>query len=200
MNLKNITHTLLLGILAIYLSSCSTSGTNISFHSRNNAPESDTLTNRDQHQDHKYFMKRAILMAKRAGEFPFGAVIVKRLTGEIVSEGFNRSGESPTFHGEIDAINRCAKNHPLINWKELDLYTTAEPCSMCQSAIEWAGIANVYYGSSIPFLQSIGCRQIDIRAEEVALRTPFRKTRVVGAILEEECNLLYKNVCSIKNK
>jgi tRNA(Arg) A34 adenosine deaminase TadA len=63
---------------------------------------------------------------------------------------------------------------------------------MCQSAIEWAGISNVYYGSSIPYLKINGWWQIDIRAEEVARRTSFRKTRVVGAILEEECNLLYR--------
>ncbi|MEZ6174319.1 MAG: nucleoside deaminase [Candidatus Scalinduaceae bacterium] len=167
--------------------------------SRHNVPERETLTNREQHQDHKYFMKRAILMAKRAREFPFGAVIVRRQTGEIVSEGFNRSRNSPTFHAEIDAINRCAKTHPVINWKELDLYTTAEPCAMCQSAIEWSGISNVYYGSSIPFLKNNGWWQIDIRAEEVARRTPFRKTRVVGAILEEECNLLYKKLTVAKS-
>jgi len=200
MNRKNITNTVLLGILAIYFSSCGTSGTATSIISRHNSPEVATQTNQQQQKDYEYFMKRAILMAKRAREFPFGAVIVRSQTGEIVSEGFNQSRNSPTFHAEIDAINRCAKTHPLINWKELDLYTTAEPCAMCQSAIEWAGISNVYYGSSIPYLKINGWWQIDIRAEEVARRTSFRKTRVVGAILEEECNLLYRKAHSSEIK
>jgi tRNA(adenine34) deaminase len=63
---------------------------------------------------------------------------------------------------------------------------------MCQSAIEWAGISNVYYGTSIPYLQTHGWRQIEIRAEEVARRTPFRQTKVIGGILEFECNGLFK--------
>jgi tRNA(adenine34) deaminase len=35
-------------------------------------------------------------------------------------------------------------------------------------------------------------RQIDIRAEKVARRTPFRNTRVIGGILEQECNALFE--------
>ena len=141
---------------------------------------------------HEAYMREAIALARQALKFPVGAVIVRRQSGEILAKGFNRSAESPTLHGEIDAINRCASAHPQIDWTELDLYTTAEPCSMCQSAIEWAGIATVYYGTSIPYLQSLGRRQIDIRAEEVARRTPFRQTKVIGGILEIECNALFE--------
>lgn len=141
---------------------------------------------------HDDYMRQAIAIAGQAPKFPVGAVIIRRTTGEIIARGFNRSAESPTFHGEIDAINRCAAVYSQINWSELDLYTTAEPCPMCQSAIEWAGISTVYYGTSIPYLQSLGWRQIDIRAEEVARRTPFRQTRVIGGILEVECNALFE--------
>ena len=144
-----------------------------------------------QEMSHEDYMRRAIAMAKQVPELPFGAVIVVRATGEIVAEGFNRSSESPTLHAEIDAVNRCAAAHHMIDWTELDLYTTAEPCPMCQGAIEWAGIPTVYYGTSIPYLKASGWWQIDIRAEEVARRTPFRHTRIVGGILERECNALF---------
>jgi tRNA(adenine34) deaminase len=140
---------------------------------------------------HEDYMRRAIALARQVPRLPFGAVLVRRAMGGIVAEGFNRSSESPTFHGEIDAINRCAAAHPSIDWTELDLYTTAEPCPMCQSAIEWAGIATVYYGTSIPYLKDRGWWQIDIRAEEVARRTPFRRTTIVGGILARECNALF---------
>ncbi len=138
------------------------------------------------------YMRLAIAMAQKVPQFPFGAVIVRRTTGEILAQGFNRSSHNPTFHGEMDVINRCAAAHSPIDWTELDLYTTAEPCPMCQSAIEWAGISTVYFGTSIPFLQRHGWRQIDIRAEEVARRTPFRQTTVIGGILEFECNALFE--------
>lgn len=149
---------------------------------------------------HERYMQRAIALAKEAPQFPFGAVIVQRATGVIVAEGHNRSAESPTFHGEIVVINRCAADHPSVDWTALDLYTTAEPCAMCQSAVEWAGIPTVYYGTSIPYLRKLGWQQIDIRAEEVARRTPFRQSQVIGGILGEECNALFEAAPTNKYK
>jgi tRNA(Arg) A34 adenosine deaminase TadA len=139
----------------------------------------------------KDYMRRAIEQALKVPEFPFGAVIVNRKTGEIVAEGFNQSSLNPTFHGEMVAINRCAEAHSSIDWSSLDLYTTAEPCPMCQSAIEWAGIAAVYYGTSMPYLQQLGWRQIDLRASEVSVKASFRNTRILGGVLELECNALF---------
>jgi len=141
--------------------------------------------------NHEDYMRRAIALALEVPEFPFGAVIVKRATGEIVAEGFNQSVLNPAFHGEMVAINRCSELHHPADWSGFDLYTTAEPCPMCQSAIQWAGIANVYYGTSIPYLQKLNWWQINIRASEVNARTPFRNSAIVGGILEAECNALF---------
>jgi tRNA(Arg) A34 adenosine deaminase TadA len=143
--------------------------------------------------NHEDYMRRAIALALEIPEFPFGAVIVKRATGEIVAEGFNQSALNPTFHGEMVAINHCAELHHPKDWSEFDLYTTAEPCPMCQSAIEWAGIAWVYYGTPIPYLQKLNWWQIDIRASEVIAKTAFRNSQIVGGILEAECNALFDN-------
>jgi tRNA(adenine34) deaminase len=137
-----------------------------------------------QHLDHERFMREAIAQAKNVPLLPFGAVIVRAETGEVVAAGFNRSQISPTYHGEVDAINRCAELHPDIDWSGLALYTTAEPCPMCESAVAWAGIGLVVFGSSIPFLKTMGWWQIDIRAEEVVRRTPFRKCALLGGVLE----------------
>ena len=145
-------------------------------------------------------MREAITIARKVPRFPFGTVIIRRTTGDIIAKGVNRSSENPIFHGEIDAINRCAATYSQIDWTTLDLYTTAEPCPMCQSAIEWTGITAVYYGTSIPYLQSLGWHQIDIRAEEVTHRTPFRETHVIGGILESECNTLFEVACQIGSK
>ncbi len=48
------------------------------------------------------------------------------------------------------------------------------------------------YGSSIPFLQKMNWWQIELRADEVISRTPFRKTKIMGGDLEEECNQLFQ--------
>ncbi len=140
---------------------------------------------------HEEFMRRAIELALEVPEFPFGAVIVKRATGDIIAEGFNQSVLNPAFHGEMVAINRCAELLRPADWSGFDLYTTAEPCPMCQSAIEWTGIACVYYGTSIPYLQKQDWWQINIRASEVSAKAAFRSTTIIGGILEAECNALF---------
>ena len=139
------------------------------------------------------YMRKAIEQALKVPAYPFGAVIVRRKTGEIVAEGYNQSFVNPTFHGEMVAINRCAEAHRPTDWGAFDLYTTAEPCPMCQGAIEWAGIATTYFGTSIPYLQKLDWWQINIRAAEIIAQTPFRNSRVIGGLLEEECNALFES-------
>jgi len=141
--------------------------------------------------DHPRYMRRAIQLAAQVPALPFGSVLVHGKTGAVVAEGFNRSAENPTWHGEIDALNQCARMHPGIDWSPLVLYTTAEPCPMCAAAILWAGLRGIVFGSSIPYLQGLGWWQIDIRAEEVLRRTPFRSCQLLGGVLEDECNALF---------
>jgi tRNA(adenine34) deaminase len=144
------------------------------------------------------YMQRAIRLAENNPKHPFAAVIVDQQKDVIVGEGWNRSSQNPTWHGEMDAINKCAASHPKIAWSRLTLYTTAEPCAMCQSAVAWAGIKRVVYGSSIPFLKTVNVWAIDIRAEEIARLATFRNCTVVGGVLEEECNKLFRAALNIK--
>ena len=141
--------------------------------------------------DHERYMRRAIALTANVPDLPFGAVIVNRDSGLIVAEGWNKSSINPTWHGEIDAINQMARSNPEIDGIELVLYTTAEPCPMCQGAILWSGIETVVFGTSIRFLQQQGWRQIDILAEEVVRRSPTWKCKLVGGVLEDDCNALF---------
>jgi len=147
--------------------------------------------------DDETHMRRAIRLAANNPKYPFAAVIVDE-EKRVVGEGWNRSAQNPTWHGEMDAINKCAAAHPRIDWTRLTLYTTAEPCAMCQGAVAWAGIKRVVFGSSIPFLKSIDVWAIDIRAEELARLATFRKCTVVGGVLEEECNKLFRAALMVK--
>ena len=144
------------------------------------------------------YMRRAIRVAANVPKYPFGAVLVDTKARKIVADGWNRSVHNPTWHGEMDAINKCAASQPKIDWTGLTLYTTAEPCAMCQGAVAWSGIKRVVFGSSIPFLKKLNWWAIDIRAEEVARLSAFRECTVVGGVLEEECNQLFHNALKIK--
>jgi tRNA(adenine34) deaminase len=142
--------------------------------------------------DHENYMKRAIELALKVPELPFGAVIVDSQSRTIVSEGWNRTSINPLLHGEIDAIDRLAESRAVVDWGRLVLYTTAESCPMCQAAALWSGIGMVVYGTSIPTLQRLGWKQIDLRSEEVVRRSPFAQCILLGGILERECDALFE--------
>lgn len=148
-------------------------------------------------RDDEEYMRRAIRLAGNNPKSPFAAVLVDQQK-RVVAEGWNRSVHNPTWHGEMDAINKCAASDPKVDWTKLTLYTTAEPCAMCQGAVAWAGISRVVFGSSIPFLKSLDWWAIDIRAEELSRLAAFRQCTVVGGVLEEECNKLFRTALTIK--
>lgn len=137
-------------------------------------------------------MRLAIEQAHRNPAYPFGAVIWHPTTGEVLARGYNRGQENPTWHGEIDAINRCAAQHHEVDWSKLTLTTTAEPCPMCMSAILWAGFSRIVYGTSIPTLVECGYNQIELRAEEVIQRSPFATCELIDGILKQDCDQLFK--------
>lgn len=147
--------------------------------------------------DDERHMRRAIQLAANNKKYPFAALLVDD-EGVVVAEGWNRSSLNPTWHGEMDAINKCAASQPKIDWTGLTLYTTAEPCAMCQGAVAWAGIKRVVFGSSIPFLKSLDGWAIDIRAEELARLAKFHECKVVGGVLEEDCNKLFRIALTVK--
>ena len=143
--------------------------------------------------DHERYMRRAIALAANVPDLPFGALILDCETCTILSEGWNKTSTIPMWHGEIDAIMGLASLAVRAQGKRLALYTTAEPCPMCQGAILWSGIELVVFGTSIRSLQRLGWRQIDILAEEVIRRSPAWRCTLVGGVLEQECDALFKN-------
>lgn len=161
------------------------------------AVETKIIANALVEPEDESHMRRAIRLAGNNPKYPFAAVLVDE-EKRVVGEGWNRSAQNPTWHGEMDAINKCAAAHPKIDWTRLTLYTTAEPCAMCQGAVAWAGIKRVVFGSSIPFLKSVDVWAIDIHAEELARLAAFRKCTVVGGVLEEECNKLFRAALLVK--
>ncbi len=143
--------------------------------------------------DHERFMRRAIALTANCPQLPSGAVIVRAETGEVMAEGWNKSAINPTWHGEIDAINRLAESGRGDHGRGLVLYTTAEPSPMCQAAILWSDIGTVVFGSSIRFLQQRGWRQIDIVAAEVVRRSQGWACTIIGGVLHHECDALFES-------
>lgn len=145
---------------------------------------------------HQTWMRRAIEIARQAPHAPFAALLVDD-RGELIAAGINHVQDGPLWHGEIDAIDRAAKRKG-VPWPSLTLYSTAEPCPMCQAAILWARIPRVVYGTSISFLKNMGWQQIDLSARDLVERTPFSRCELVGGVCENECNQLFVDAGKMK--
>lgn len=140
--------------------------------------------------DHDAFMQCAIELAQENPKAPFGCVLVDQLTGKVVATGINQSSTNPTLHGEIAAINNYSQRTNTA-WRQLTLYTTAEPCCMCQGAILWSGIREVVFGTSIAQLMDLGWRQIDLPAQEVVNRSWDRDVVIVAGVRAAESTQLF---------
>lgn len=149
-------------------------------------------------QDEDY-MQVAIEHARHNPQAPFAALIVDQTTGKIVGKGLNNSRANPTLHGEIDAINDAVKNNPKIDWHHMTLYTTAEPCSMCQSAVIWAGIPRVVFGTSMEFLLKNGWDQIEMTSVDMNSHAPFYKGTVTGGVLAQKTDALFVRKLSMQH-
>ncbi|KAJ7102819.1 guanine deaminase [Mycena epipterygia] len=156
-----------------------------------------------------YWMRHAnAALVEQQGSCPFSAfssVIVNHTApglGELVCTGVNtRQTGNPTLHGEIAAINNCSailtdpsgpyKLSPTLAldaFVQLSLYTNAESCPMCASAIRWAGFREYIYGTSVETLVRQGWGQIRISSLEV-----FKQSydlpdpaRLIGEVLTNE--------------
>ena len=142
-------------------------------------------------QRHETSMRQAIAAAKRNPRAPFGAVIARASDGEVLAEGVNSSAQDPILHGEIAAIEDYVRRHGNRDWQTTILYTTAEPCPMCMSAIVWAGIGGVVFGTSIDGLKRAGFDQIDITSAAVAGASTFWHGQIRGGVLASETDKLF---------
>ncbi|MBE6597006.1 MAG: nucleoside deaminase [Ruminococcaceae bacterium] len=103
--------------------------------------------------EHEVFMKRALDLAKMAGdmgEIPVGALVVK--DGKIIGEGHNLREQNriATAHAEVIAIEEACKR--LGGWRlsGCTLYVTLEPCPMCAGAIVNSRIEKLVYALDDP--------------------------------------------------
>ncbi|KAJ5464324.1 guanine deaminase [Penicillium daleae] len=136
----------------------------------------------------------------------FGTVIVNHTAseaGKLICMGVNENGNTgnPSLHGEIAAIKNCTSiltdphgkfrmsaSEAQDAFADLTLYTNAESCPMCASAIRWAGFREYVYGTSIDTLIQNGWGQIRISSFDVfeaSFDLPSH-ARLMGNVLTNE--------------
>ena len=98
------------------------------------------------------YMQLALKEAQKAfekDEVPVGAVVVDSQTGEVIAKAGNRSeyGENALAHAEVEAMKKACKKLKQNRLRDMDLYVTLEPCTMCAAAISFMRIRKVYFGA-----------------------------------------------------
>jgi len=142
---------------------------------------------------HEQSMRLAITEGRKNPFFPFGAAIVRAADSQVMASGVNTGTVNPTFHGEIVAINDYVARHGNAGWDKAILYTTGEPCPMCMSAMVWARIGGVVWGTSIGKLRQFGIDQILVPATTVIGAAPFYHGAIRGDVLQAETDALFRN-------
>jgi tRNA(Arg) A34 adenosine deaminase TadA len=78
------------------------------------------------------------------GNKVFGAAILRKSDLSLVVAETNNELENPLWHGEVHTLKRFHELGEKPDPKELIFLSTHEPCTMCMSAITWAGFDNFY--------------------------------------------------------
>lgn len=80
-----------------------------------------------------------------AGNKVFGAAILRKSDLSLVVAGTNDETANPLWHGEVNTLRHFYEQPSPPDTKDLLFLTTHEPCTMCMSAITWAGFNNYFY-------------------------------------------------------
>ncbi len=80
-----------------------------------------------------------------AGNKVFGAALLRKSDLSLVIAGTNDETDNPLWHGEINTLRQFYERPERPSTRELIFLTTHEPCTLCMSAITWAGFDNFYY-------------------------------------------------------
>jgi len=143
----------------------------------------------------KKFMQQAIKSAeegiRKSEGGPFGACIVKK--GKVVGVAHNSvlKEQDPTCHAEINAIKKAARKLKKHNLSGSVIYSTTEPCPMCFSAIHWARIDKVIYGTSIQDVKKRGFNELQVPIAKMK-RLGKSKIKIKAKFMRKNCQNLLK--------
>lgn len=142
---------------------------------------------------HDDYMKQALalaIQAAEADEIPVGCLIVNPASGEIVASAYNLSqhSEDATAHAEMLAIREACRKLGQNRLREMDIYVTLEPCTMCTAAISFARINHLYFGA---YDEKGGAVTNGVKFYEQP--TCHHRPQVTGGILETECSQILKD-------
>lgn len=139
-------------------------------------------------------MREAIGKAREglaSGQTPFGACIAR--DGKVISCEHNRVWETTdiTAHAEITAIREACRKLGSVDLSGCVIYSTTEPCPMCFSAIHWARIGKVVFGTGIADADEAGFNELAISNEHMR-EAGGSPVQIVRGFMRDECLELFR--------
>ena len=122
----------------------------------------------------------------RAGERPFGAVVVRG--DEIVARAYSvlESSRDPTSHAEILAVRAATAHLKSPSLEGCTLYASCDPCPMCAGAIFASRIERLVIGASSQTLMRLtGWPSRSYSVEELSKQMNV-KLEVIRGVSQDE--------------
>ena len=139
--------------------------------------------------DHTKFMTLAIEESRkglRAGERPFGAVVVRGDEIVALAHSVVSSSGDPTAHAETRAVRAAAAHLKSPSLAGCTLYTSCDPCPMCAGAMFNSHIDRLVIGASSHALMRLaGREQRSYSVEELSKQMNVR-LEVIRGVLQDE--------------
>lgn len=149
-----------------------------------------------KHVLQKKWMELAIRSAregiKKSAGGPFGAAIVCGTGVIAVAHNTVLKNHDATCHAEVNAIRIASRKLKRFDLSDCVIYSTTEPCPMCFSAIHWARISKVIFGTKIADVQKRGFHELSIPSRDmkhegkspVSLKAGFMKKECLALLGE----------------
>ena len=129
---------------------------------------------------------------------PFGACIVKN--GKVLAVARNTVLKNDaTCHAEMNAIRIASRKTKTFDLSDSVIYSTTEPCPMCFSALHWARIGLIVYGTKIIDADKIGFNEMKISDNRLKALGKT-KIKLVSGFLHNECKQLLADWNKLPNK
>ncbi|SOH93403.1 tRNA(Arg) A34 adenosine deaminase TadA [Monaibacterium marinum] len=133
------------------------------------------------------------------GDKVFGAAILRKSDLSLVIAGTNAETDNPLWHGEVHTLKQFYEMAGTPPTDGLIFLSTHEPCTMCMSAITWAGFDNYAYffshedsrdGFGIPHDLQIMKELYDLEAGEYRRDNAFFKASAIADLIGDDPELI----------
>lgn len=160
---------------------------------------------KEKHTDRSNKEPMALAVAEARKNFwslaggPFGACLVKGRKVLAVARNTVLRDKDPTCHAEINAIRKAAQKLGTHDLSGCVIYSTTEPCPMCFSAIHWARIGRIIYGTTTKDAARLGFNELRI-SDTVLKSLGKSRVRLMRSKALAECEKLFADWQALPKK